>query len=234
MNEQEKNAGIAYILDHGLVVPQRLRAKIAEMFRNLGLRFIFWDTGYSLFFAALTVTIVSGVFIIVPQEYKNSAAVAVAPLLFLLMTLFAETSERAGGLFELKQTCRYTVRQVMALRVLCYALVGVAFTAIIAAASVHSGYEFLSLFPLCLAALFVCAVFELSALRLSGKWAAAIFSAAWVFVNATIPFTFRERWEKLLADVPIAISLTICMVGLTVLALQIKNMLSEVKKYAVA
>ena len=150
------------------------------------------------------------------------------------MTLFAETSERVGGLFELKQTCRYTVRQVTALRVLCYALVGVAFTAIIAAASVHKGYEFLSLFPLCLAALFVCAVFELSALRLRGKWAAAIFSAAWVFVNATIPFTFRERWEKLLADVPIAISLTICTVGLIVLALQIKNMLSEVRKYAVA
>jgi hypothetical protein len=204
------------------------------MFRSLGLRFIFWDAGYSQLFAALTIAIVTGLFIVVPQDYKNSAAVAVAPLLFLLMTLFAETSERASGLFELKQMCRCTVRQVTALRVLCYALVGVAFTALIAAASVKSGYEFLSLFPLCLSAMFVCAVFELSALRLRDKWTTAIFSAAWVFINAAIPFTFRERWEKLLADVPIAISLAICAAGLVVLALQIKNMLSEVKKYAVA
>ncbi|MDR0294282.1 MAG: hypothetical protein LBH95_09055 [Oscillospiraceae bacterium] len=235
MNEREKNASIAYILSQSPLKPRPARARAAGMLRAIGLRYIFWDTGYSLFFAAVTLAAVTALFLAAPGEYRYSAAVAVAPLLFLLTSAFAETSERADGLYELKQTCRYTIRQIAALRVLCYSVAGAAFTAVVAAAGAKDGYEFISLFPLCLSALFACAALSLAAMRfLRGKWGGAAFLAAWAFVSAALPFSLGERWETLLGGTPAAISAVIAVTGAAALAVQLSKMLSEADKYAAA
>jgi len=126
MNENEKNASIEYILAQGLRKPQTTRSRIIEMIRGIGFRYIFWDTGYSLLFAAVTIAVVAALLTAWPDDYRYTASVAVAPLMFLLIMASAETSERACGLYELKQTCRYTVRQITALRVVCYSAAGVA------------------------------------------------------------------------------------------------------------
>lgn len=235
MNEKTKNASIEYILSQGLVKPQRARERIAEMLRTIGFRFIFWDTGYSLFFTAVTLVVVLVLFSFAPDDYRYSASIAVAPLFFLLITMFAETSERACELYELKQTCRYTIQQVTALRVICYSGVGFVFTVVIAIISTDSGYEFFSLFPLCLSALFLCAILSISFMRLlHGKWVNAVFSAVWVFVNTVIPFSLGEKWEMILREMPIAFSVVLAILGGAVLAYQVSKMLSEVKKYAIA
>lgn len=235
MDMTTKKASIEYILSQGLVKPQTAREKIAEMLRAIGFRFLFWDTGYSLFFAAITLTVVLVLFSLTPDNYRCSAAIAVAPLVFLLINLFAETQERACGLYELKQTCRYTIQQITALRVICYSAVGFVFTAVIATISADSGDEFLSLFPLCLFALFFCATLSISFMRFfHGKWVHAVFAAVWVFVNFVIPFSLGEQWEALLRETPVVLSVVFAVLGGAALAYQISKMLSEVKKYAAA
>jgi len=235
MNEKEKNASIEYILAQGLVKPQTARSHIFEMIRTIGFRYIFWDTGYSVFFAAVSFAIAFALFVISPNEYKYSAAVAVAPLSFLLILTFAETSERSCGLYELKQTCRYTIRQIATLRVLCYSLLGAVLTTVIAAVGANDTYEFLSLFTLCLSALFICAALSLTIMRfLKNKWANAFYSAAWVFVNIALPFSLGDKWEKVLGIIPIAISVIVAIIGAAMFAYQISKMLSEVDKYALA
>ncbi|MCL2109085.1 MAG: hypothetical protein FWH20_07045 [Oscillospiraceae bacterium] len=235
MNESKKNASIDYILAQGLVAPQTTRSRIAEMFRNLGLRCIFWDTGYSLLFAALTFALVMALFVVVPYDYRFSAAVAVAPLFFLLINLFTETSERACGLYEIKQTCRYTIRQITALRVLYYSVVGAVFTAIIAVIKMETAYEFFSILTLCLAALFICAALSISIVRYLRKlWANAAFSVAWIFVTAALTFSLGEPWENLLSNTPIIISATVALIGITFFIYQVSKMLSEEKTYAFA
>ncbi|SDS23258.1 hypothetical protein SAMN05444162_1017 [Paenibacillaceae bacterium GAS479] len=235
MNEKNKSASIEFILSHGLVKPLTARERIVEMARSLGLRFIFWDTGYSLFFAALTLAGILVPFSLAPDDYRCSAAVAVAPLLFLTAILFAETSERGDGLYELKQTCRYTIRQITALRVICYSIIGSAFTAVVAAISADNGYEFLTLLPLCLSALFVCAVLALFSMHiLQGRWVYAAFSAGWIFLNIAIPFSLGEKWEDMLREIPIAYSIVLSVLGAAALTCQILKMLQEVKNHAIA
>ena len=112
------------------------------MIHIIGFRFIFWDIGYSLFFGAVTLAGILVLFSFAPDVYRCSAAIAVAPLIFLLINMFAETSERTCGLYELKQTCRYTIQQISALRVICYSVVGFVFTAVIETISTDNGYEF--------------------------------------------------------------------------------------------
>ncbi|RKN80610.1 hypothetical protein [Paenibacillus ginsengarvi] len=235
MNPTDKNESIEFILSQGLAGPRTARERMADMVRSLGLRFLFWDTGYSLFFAALTLAGVFVLFSLTPDAYRCTAAVAAAPLLFLAAILFAETSERLGGLYELKQTCRYTIRQITAMRVTCYSVVGSAFTAVIAAVSADNGYEFLSLFPLCLSALFVCAVLALYVQQvLHSNWVHAAFSAAWVIANVALPFALGEKWEAILREMPIALSFVFSVFGAAALAWQLSNMLREVQKHAIA
>jgi len=235
MDKKTKNASIDYILSQGLIKPQTARGRIAEMLRTIGFRFIFWDTGYSLFFATITLAGVLVLFSFSPDNYRYSAAIVVAPLVFLLINMFAETSERTCGLYELKQTCRYTIQQITALRVICYSVVGFVFTTVISTISTDNGYEFLSLFSLCLSALFLCAILSISFMRfLHGIWVNAVFIAVWVFVNIVIPISLEERWEAILREIPIAFSVLLAVLGAVVLVYQISKMLSEVKRYAVA
>ena len=234
MNEQEKNASIDYILSKGLVTPQTARARIAEMTHALGLRYIFWDMGFVLCFAAVTLALVLVLFAIAPDNYRYCASVAIAPLLFLLISVFTETSERSCGLYALKQSCRYTIRQICALRMVFYSVAGAAFTAVIAVIGARDVYDFLSLFPLCLSALFICALLSLSIMRFArGKWANAVFSAAWVLVSSVPAFSHNEQWEALLGATPMFLSVIVAAVGAAALAYQISRMLSEVGIYAV-
>ena len=233
--DDEKNASIEFILTQGLHKPQTAWARIAEMARAMGFRHIFWDTGYSIFFTAVTILAVLAMFFFSSEDYRYSSTVAVAPLLYLLITAFTETSERACGLYEMKQTCRYTIRQITSLRVACYSVAGTVFTAMIAVAGAESVYEFAAMFPLCLSALFACAALSLSAIRfLKGKWVPAAFSAVWLVVSVALPFSRNELWESFLSRVPIAVSAVIALVGIALFSFQASKTLSEVKKYAYA
>ena len=235
MNEKEKNASIEYILTQGLVKPQTACSRITEMLRVIGFHHIFWDTGYSVFFIVVSLAIVFALFVASPSNYRYSIAVAVAPLSYLLITAFAETPERSCGLYELKQTCRYTIRQITAIRVLCYSIIGAVFTAVVAVMGAKDAYDFLSLFALCLSALFICAALSLTVMRyLRNKWASAAFSVAWMLVNIALPALFNDKWEKVLGNIPVAISAAAALIGAAVLAYQISKMLSEVKEYALA
>ncbi|GHU87397.1 hypothetical protein FACS1894202_01610 [Clostridia bacterium] len=229
----DKDKSIEFILDHGLVKPKTAREQAREILRTFGFRFIFWDTAYSITFAAITIAAVLAVFAAVPENYRYSATVAAAPLLYLLISVFTETAERASGLYELKQTCRYTTRQITALRTVCYSIVGAVYTAIVVLISANSVSEFITMFPLGLLALFVCAVPQLALTRLVRcKWANALYAAAWVLVNLALPLRLGENWENVLAGIPGAISFGIAVVGAAVIAYQTKKMLTEVKSYA--
>lgn len=235
MDEKTKNASIEYILSRGLIKPQTVRERIEEMLRTIGFRFIFWDTGYSIFFTVVTFTIVLLLFNFVPDDYYYSASIVVAPLFFLLITMFVETAERFFDLYELKQTCRYTIQQVTALRVICYSVVGFLFTSVITIVGADSVYEFISLFSLCLFALFFCATLSITVIRFfHGKWIYVMFSAVWMLVNIVIPFLLGEKWEILLRNMPIALSVVLAFLGGIVLIYSVSKMLLEVKKYVVA
>jgi hypothetical protein len=231
----DKDRRIAFILDHGLVKPKTVQEQAAEIFKTLGWRFIFWDTAYSMTFAVLTIAVVLAVLATVPDTFRFTATVAAAPLLYLLIAVFTETAERAGGLYELKQTCRYTTRQITALRTACYSAGGAVYTAVIAFAGATSLNEFAAMLPLGLLALFVCSVPQLALTRYARRfWANAVYAAVWIFINLALPLRFGASWERFLANVPIAVSLGMAAICLVILFLQITTMLTEVKAYALA
>jgi len=236
MTDSEKNISIEYILAQGFVKPPTLRERVTKMHNVLGWRFIFWDLSYSIIFVMATVFAIAILFRNVSIVYiRNSVAVAFSPMLFVLITLLAEVNERACGLFELKQTCRYTSRQITALRCIYYSLAGVAFSVFITAFSSENATDFFRILPLCLGVLFLCATMELSIIRLSrSKWAVIGFSAIWLFISLALPFALGQRWEVFITRLPLVFTIIFMIAGAVVFMCQTTKMLTEEKNYAIA
>jgi hypothetical protein len=231
----DRDNSIAFILDCGLVKPKTAREYAVDIFRALGWKYIFRNTAYSLIFAALTVAVVSAMFALVSDSYRFSATIAAAPLLYLLIAVFTEMSERANGIYELKQTFYYTTRQITALRTLCYSAVGAVYTAALATAAMQTSAEFLPVFALGLLALFICAALQLLITRPARNgWANAVYAAIWIFANIALPIRFGAAWEHILTSVPIAVSLSVAIAAATVFVYVIRKMLMEVKPYALS
>ena len=236
MTDKDKNASIEYILSQGFVEPTTLRERIIKMHRVLGWKFIFWDFSYSLIFVCVTLLGVMFLLRHMPTNYyPHSIAVGFSPVLFLLIMLFAEMSERACGLYELKQTCRFTSRQITALRCIYYSIAGIGFAILVTAFTTDSTSQFFRILPLCLGGLFLCAVVKLSIIRLAhNKWAIPLVSAVWLLLNIALPLIFGERWEVLLPSIPLFITIIFAISGVVMFIYQTNKMLSEEKNYAIA
>ena len=235
MTENDKNKSIDYILSQGLETVPTARMRMLELIKSLGLRFIFWDTAYSMIFTAVTLVGALVVLAWSPEVYSHSAAAAISPLMFLMITLFAETAERAGGLYELKQTCYYTATQITSLRAMCYSILGFVFSILVATISAAETELFWSLLPLCLCVFFICACLHVSVMRwIKHKWAIATVSSVWAFLNLTLPIAFAEKWEAFLRSVPSAAVYIVAVLCAATLVWQIRYMFMEEKNYVVA
>ena len=235
MTDRQKETSIEYIISRGLVKPKTGREQARDMISTLGWRFIFWDTAYSLTFAAITIAVALVILSAAPEDFRFTATVAAAPLLYLLIAVFAETTERAGGLFELKQTCRFTTRQITALRTSAYSAAGAVYTIVFSAVSANNSHELAVMLPLGLLTLFVCALPQLTLIRFARcKWANPLFGLAWVFVNLALPIRLGHTWETFLAGIPVAATFGTAAVCGFALIWQINKMLREVKPYAIA
>ncbi|MCL2372906.1 MAG: hypothetical protein FWC78_05845 [Defluviitaleaceae bacterium] len=232
----DKDKSIEFILSQGFTRPPSFYVKVAKMHGILGWRFIFWDFSYSFIF--LLVTLAGVVFLLrhAPvYEFPYSVAAGFSPILFLLITLFTEINERTCNLYQLKQTCRYTSRQVTALRSMYYSVVGVGFAVLVAAISTDGAAQFFRVLPLCLGGLFLCAAVELLVIRLSrSKFAIAATSAAWLAVNLSMPMTLGVRWEALLSGTPLLLAVAFPVAAAAAFIYQTNKMLMEENSHAIA
>jgi len=236
MTDKDKNASIEYILSQGFVKPLTPWERITKIHRVLGWKFIFWDLSYSLTFVFVMLLGIVFLYRHAPiSDYPYSVAAFFSPILFLLIMLFSEMNERACGLYELKQTCRYTSRQITALRCIYYSIVGIVVAVFITAFSTDNATQFFSILPLCLAGLFLCATMKLTVIRLThSKWAIAASSVIWLFVNIALPLIFSERWEIALSSIPIVFTIIFATASVAVFMYQTNKMLTEENSYAIA
>lgn len=193
-----KDESIEFILEQGLQKPKSTWRKMSEIVRTLGYRHIFWDTSYGLFITMITLLLASIIFITLPEEFLFTAATIIAPIIFLIVLLFTEMSERISGLYELKQTFHFSIIQITALRIIAYSLAGFILTMFIILFSTENRDEFLLLFSLSLFGLSICATFSLFLIRrFSGKWGLTIFAIAWMIPTMMIPLLFGiKKWEN--------------------------------------
>ena len=121
------------------------------------------------------------------------------------------------------------------LRVLYYSIAGAVFTAVVAVLNASSPREFLSMLPLCLLALFICAFLSLIAMRyFKNTWSLMTFGAVWVLITTALPVWLGNRWETALSGFPILISVAATTIFAALFFYFAFKLLSEEKNYAIA
>jgi len=223
-SREEKERAIALILDKGLTKPKSIWRLLHEMYRALGLRHLFLNTSLPI----LVSMALMAVFILwnpLPyDQYKNAILFAAAPLFFVFAVLLTETAERMNALFELKMTCKYTIQQIAAFRVLCFSLTG---TVLCTLAILFSGfpdaYGVLRALACSLCALYLFSFISLSFMRhFQSKWLRPVPVLLWMAAGPCPILVFGKQWELFLSRVPVAATVTIAVLALALFLREIK------------
>lgn len=236
LSQDEKERAIEDILSKGLSKPKSLWGYLCEIYCALGFRYIFLDTGLAII---MTVVATIGFIRLYPmslEQYPYATLFALAPVFFLFVVLFAETIERVSGLYELKMTCKYTVQQITAFRVLCFSLMGAMFCTL---TSLHFSrlpitYDFFRVFSLSLCALFLCAFLTIFIMRrFTRDWIYFIAMLLWTAIGFLPVRIFGHWWELFLSQVPITITVFVAVIACALFLMEIKNLM-KIRKREVA
>jgi hypothetical protein len=236
--QSEKDKAIESILDKGLRKPRSMWSALREIYRLLRFRFIFWDTAQALVLSAITLVLVSLFIPLSPAALRHTVLFGSSPLLFVIVMFFSETIERGDGLYELKLTCKYTIQQIAAFRIMCFSLLGIVFCVGVTAYQAKNIHKLLRLFPLSLCALFLCAFISLFLIRrFAGKLTYALAAALWIAIAFGPALLFGDKWELLLSGLPVAVTVVITVLSGALFLYEIKKFTNtrhkEVSSYVV-
>ena len=238
ISPNERDKSIKLILEKGLTRPVSTWAYLRDMYRNLGLCVIFRESAPAMlvsFAVALAyILIVSTQFIFLEaMENQGALLFLFSPALFISMTVCTEAIERMNGLYEIKQTVKYTIRQITAFRLLCFSLVGTVFavlvnigvfyimTANIVALEAQMGIFFQKL-SIALCSLFLCSLLIITILRkVQSGW--YLGSIIWAVTGMLLTMIFGNAWNEFLLNIPPAVTLITATISFILFLREIKK-----------
>ncbi len=235
-SQNEKDRAIENILSKGLSTPKSLWGYLCEIYRALGIRYIFLDTGLAII---MTIIATIGFIRLYPlslEQYPYAMLFALAPVFFLFVVLFAETIERVSGLYELKMTCKYTVQQITAFRVLCFSLMGAVFCAFTSLyfSRLPVAYDFFRAFSLSLCALFLCSFLTIFIIRrFSQNWIYFTAMLLWMAIGFLPVRVFGQWWELFFSQIPVTVTVFVAVIACALFFMEIKNLM-KIRKRKVA
>ncbi|MDR2973265.1 MAG: hypothetical protein LBV00_00930 [Propionibacteriaceae bacterium] len=235
MTLSDRQASIDYILEKGLLTRDSALDKARMLIRRLGLRLMFGDGPLVIVFAALALGITALVAGCAPVEWRHSVAVGCSPIAFLVIANVSEAVDRASRVYDIRQTCYFTVAQVTAVRVMCLGAVGVFVTALVAGLAATSAGDFLHLLLLAVAALSMCAAAQLMIVGRRHRLALSVgLTVVWVGLGLGLPLVLGLFWEQLLASLSWVVAVTVCVVCAALVVWRAIRMLTESRYHAFA
>lgn len=231
----ERDKAVEAILREGLTRPVSTPTFLLNIYRNLGFRVIFRGALPGIMLSCL-IAVAYIVLVGMQSELMNMSRnyytllFLFSPALFMGLTLSTEAIERVDGLYELKMTCRYTIRQITAFRLLCFSLVGTIFAVVgslIFYSVTEAGY-LLQLLSLALSSVFLCTLLIIYTMRrLRMGW--YIGAGIWLALG-TLPIAlFGQQWNTLLSHLPPAITLSVAVISFGLFLREIKIITREVR-----
>jgi len=232
-SKTEKDKAIEDILSMGLSKPKCLWKYLSDMYTALGLRYIFFDMAFSIL---MTIFVTSGftlLYLFTLEQHRYTGLFAIAPIIFISHILFSETIEQVNGMYELKMTCRYTVQQIAAFRILSFSLFGTVFCTFI---SLHSSQfliddTFFKMLSLSLCALFLCAFLTIFLMRhIQWRWIHVYSILLWIGIDSLLICLLGKDWELFLSQMPIIITMSIATISCILFLVEIKKLINTHKR----
>jgi hypothetical protein len=238
INPNDRNREIETILDKGLISPVSTWRFIRNMCRQLGFRMLFWDTVPAILVSGALALGYVGLGLMQVERLGmiwnvHALLFLFSPALFISLTVLTEIIERFSGLYEIKNTCKYTIRQITSARLLGFSLVGLVFTVLSNAwlSSAIEVLQFMQLFSLALCAIFLCSLLMIYSMRRFGNgW--YIGALIWIGIGVMPMILLGRDWERVLTNLPPALTFGIAVIALVFFLREIKINTKGVLNYA--
>ena len=232
-SQYERDKAIEEILSKGLRKPKSLWGYVSNIYNTLGLRYIFFDMAFPII---MTIIATFGFIVLYPltlERHLYAMVFAIAPIFFVFIVLFSEMAERVNGMYELKMTCKYTIQQISAFRVLCFSLLGTVFCTFISLyfSLLWVDFSFYKILSLSLCALFFCALLTLFLMRhYNWKWIHFAIMVLWIVVSYVPVRILGEKWELFLSQIPVVITMLVAVITCNLFLMEVKILLNTSKR----
>lgn len=211
-SEAEKKMSIDFIKENGLAKRENLFTSIRSVYRNLGLKNIFFGVGDCLFLAFICVVVSICITSQMEPEYLNSSVLVTSPLFFVIAHLLTSWKDYMSGTSEQKAVCKYKPSHITAFRLLTFSLISIVCD--IPASfflSKHLETDFLSVLLFSFCSLFLYSlVMTASLLFVRWRYVEYAVPAVWVAVNL-IPSLSLQKWAQFLNSMNSALPFVFCV-----------------------
>lgn len=224
-SQYEKEKEIDEILAKGLTRPKSLWEYLSNIYTTLGLRYIFFDMAFPIIMTIIATFAFIVLYPLTLERHIYAMIFAIAPIFFVFIVLFSEMAERVNGMYELKMTCKYTIQQISAFRVLCFSILGTVFCTFISLyfSFFSFDYSFFKILSLSLCALFFCALLTLFLMRhFNWKWIHFAVMLLWIVIGYIPVRILGEKWEIFLSQIPVAITLLVAVIACNLFLMEVK------------
>lgn len=210
---QEKEHAISHILSEGLQQPEGILAFFIRMYQTLGLKYIFYEV-YQVLIVSLMMVLGLVLFISESVEsYTYTTIFFLSPLSFVTVISLTEWMERSNPIYELKMTYKYTVKDMIIFRTLCYSLISILISVILSVGMTGS-LDKLRAIAVAFSALFLCALLTVTInRRYNHRFGYFTSFVVWGVMNLAPFILFGGQWESFLSQIPLGLTV-IVIIGL--------------------
>lgn len=231
-SEEEKNKSMSFILDKGLSQKKNNHIKIPELMGKIGIRNLFWGTWDCIFLALIGGITLATVFILPFVMYKQILPIGLflfSPAIYGLLHFLTIWKEKQVGLYEIKMTCRYSLKELTAVRMAFFGGASVLSDVLFVLILKRQPDVFLSFFQMIgvsLSALFLygtATLLSLSYARYSKQW---IVPVVWCSVCIS-PVLFHVDVMEVLMQIPSAVALAVAFLTALLFFVRLEHYVSK-------
>lgn len=220
LSEIEKNHAINEIVKKGIVKPSDKFRKMLEIKRVCTFRILFFGVGDCLFLGLLIAVCLWLFLIQAASQVIVCMIFAVSPFAYIASYLLTTWKEQLLQLYDIKMTCRYTLRQIFTFRMIYFSGINIFLNVLMLSLLMRfwfSAIVFWKVLGLSFTSVFLYGVITLI-FQIEGKpYLTTIFpTVLWGTINALVIAFYGEKLEKILLNLAGSLVLIINIATLTI------------------
>ncbi len=229
--KEEKEKAINKIISNGMTPQENFIQRIVNLYMHIGTKYIFGDILDCLIIAITSTVLIyffSLSFRIMNTEL--STTFAISPIFYIILTLATEWKEKMSHLYELKMTCKYTVKQITAIRLLCFSALGVLFSSLMSMgySLIFTNESLLDIFIVSLLGLLINSLLALGVMLYGNRRNSHnILIGLWFAVFLLPPVIWGKGWNVFLGELPYLLITVLILIMAAIYLLGIKKLITE-------
>ncbi|GAA0433362.1 hypothetical protein GCM10008983_07500 [Lentibacillus halophilus] len=233
LNESSKQREISTIITNGLDPKASFWSYLANMYKQVGFRFMFKDFAEILFTLLISIVIVLA-FILSSMDYMDTQNVNLytiifiwSPVTYLLMAYLFFLNQKKKTTYEVEMTCKYNLHQLAAFRMLAFSVVSMIINGLfIYALNFQHDLNFLYAFLLSSSSLFLFAlIFLYVQLHTKTRASKIILLTIWLSSNLLASYYNTNLYMNVLQQIPFYVYGVMAIVSIILYVKNLKEML---------